>query len=217
MIALTPAICHPAASVPDVDSESTSTVITSASLITLLNHTLQESDNTYAEAICRMQGLYAKEGEGGDGSYPAALEAVAAGLDSLGVNRSDYVQADGSGLSRHNLVTPTALVQVLSAMGNMPSVAGANDANRLAAQWKQLLPLAGRTGTLSNRFVGTPLEGVLQAKTGTVSGVSALSGYVNGCTFAMVVNNAPVHSAVLRAGLDDIALAFGLSGGCSSS
>ena len=179
-------------------------LITSESLLALVNHTLQESDNTYAEAICRMQGLYAKAGN--DGSYAAALEAVALGLDALGVNRSDYLQADGSGLSRHNLVTPTALVQVLSAMRSRPD----------ASKWMQLLPLAGRTGTLSHRFIGTPLEGVLRAKTGTVSGVSALSGYVNGCTFAMVVNNAPVHSAVLRAGLDDIALAFGLSTSCAA-
>ena len=151
-----------------------------------------------------MQGLYAK-GEN-DGSYAAALEAVALGLDALGINRSDYLQADGSGLSRHNLVTPTALVQVLSAMHSQSD----------ASKWMELLPLAGRTGTLSRRFIGTPLEGVLRAKTGTVSGVSALSGYVNGCTFSMVVNNAPVHSTVLRAGLDDIALAFGLSASCAA-
>jgi D-alanyl-D-alanine carboxypeptidase/D-alanyl-D-alanine-endopeptidase (penicillin-binding protein 4) len=174
-----------------------------------------------------MQGLYGGGSAGKDGSYAAALEAVAVGLDRLGVNRSDYAQADGSGLSRHNLITPTALVQVLLAMGGgayagdpgvdpdvpMHSIHAPHGAS-IGAQWKQLLPLAGRTGTLSNRFVGTSLEGVLRAKTGTVSGVSALSGYVYGCTFAMVVNNAPVHAAVLRAGLDDIALAFGASTGC---
>jgi D-alanyl-D-alanine carboxypeptidase len=62
--------------------------------------------------------------------------------------------------------------------------------------------------------VGTPLAGVLVAKTGTLGGVSALSGYVGNCTFSMFVNNAPVPASVLREALDAVALAFGLDPRC---
>lgn len=205
--------------------------IHSKPLLAILNHTLQESDNTYAELICRNQGLLSKRA---DGSYEASFEAIAKTLDTLGVNRSDYIQADGSGLSRHNFVTPTALVQLLSQMDMMlPSTQGggsnalahvvgggttqssSHGTDASASRWRELLPLAGRSGTLSDRFVGTPLDGVLRAKTGTLGGVSALSGYVRGCTFSMIVNNAPVSSTVLRHALDDIALVFGTDSACA--
>ena len=187
--------------------------ISSDTLLNLLNHTLQESDNTYAEAICRTQGLLSSATAG---SYSAAFEAIAKALDTLGVNRSDYIQADGSGLSRHNLLTPRALVQLLSRMGVVSTLGGGGGIGADTAQWRRLLPLAGRSGTLSGRFIGTPLEGVLRAKTGTLGGVSALSGYVGECTFSMVVNNAPVPASTLRRGLDDIALAFGLHPSCNA-
>lgn len=192
------------------------TTIQSEPLLAILNHTLQESDNTYAELICRNQGLLSSRG---DGSYEASFEAIAKTLDTLGVNRSDYIQADGSGLSRHNFVTPTALVQLLTQMDMAPlNSSGMDPLHGTAggvARWRELLPLAGRSGTLSERFIGTPLEGVLRAKTGTLGGISALSGYVRGCTFSMVVNNAPVSSAVLRGALDDIAVAFGMDPACA--
>jgi D-alanyl-D-alanine carboxypeptidase/D-alanyl-D-alanine-endopeptidase (penicillin-binding protein 4) len=184
--------------------------IYSEDLLAILNHTLQESDNTYAELICRMQGLHATPS---DGSYASSFEAIARALDTIGINRTDYVQADGSGLSRHNLITPSAIVHLLQSMRTSDAMSAAR--LRSPSAWEQLLPLAGRSGTLSSRFVGTPLEGVLRAKTGTLGGVSALSGYVRGCTFSMMVNNAPVPSEILRRGLDDIALAFGLHPDCN--
>jgi D-alanyl-D-alanine carboxypeptidase len=208
------------------------TTIQSEPLLAILNHTLQESDNTYAELICRNQGLLSRTT---DGSYETSFEAIAKTLDTLGVNRSDYIQADGSGLSRHNFVTPTALVHLLSQMDmtqlNISGVqwdgpnGGANSGGTARASpqgtavgvspWRELLPLAGRSGTLSDRFLGTPLEGVLRAKTGTLGGISALSGYVRRCTFSMIANNAPVSPTVLRRALDDIALAFGTDPACA--
>ena len=127
----------------------------SAPLLTLLNHTLQYSDNLYAEAILRALG---------NGSAAAGLATNAAVLGNLGVSFEGMIHDDGCGLSRHNLFSPLFFTTLLAAM--VPSALA------------RLLPVAGRSGTLADRFVGTAAEGIVQAKTGTMSGVSALSGHV---------------------------------------
>ena len=70
-------------------------------------------------------------------------------------------------MSRHNLISPEALVQTLRLMANSPT----------ASFYRASLAVAGESGTLKNRFI-TPNRVILQTKTGILSGVSALSGYV---------------------------------------
>ena len=96
--------------------------------------------------------------------------------------KEGYRVVDGSGLSRYNLVSPEALVKALR---SLPEVAA-------------LLPLAGQEGTMKRRFLGTPLQGQLRAKTGTMSGVSGLVGELKGYTFALLLSGYTGPSAPFK-------------------
>ena len=76
--------------------------------------------------------------------------------------------SDASGLAANNLVSPRAFTQLLAYMRRHPTY------EAFAAG----LPQSGNTGSLRRRFVGTPLEGRVRAKTGSISRVNTLSGYV---------------------------------------
>ena len=90
-------------------------------------------------------------------------------LDSLGIDTTKYFIADGSGLSFHNLLTAEMITQLLTAM---------TDRADIFPLFYESLPIAGVDGTIRSRMKGTLAEGNLRAKTGTISGVSSLSGYV---------------------------------------
>ena len=86
-------------------------------------------------------------------------------------------------------------------------------------QFSGFLPVAGRHGTLAARFHGTPAEGVLAAKTGTLGGVACLSGYYRDVVFSIMVNNvvhAVSHEEIVEA-VDAVALALCEAAGTSSS
>jgi D-alanyl-D-alanine carboxypeptidase/D-alanyl-D-alanine-endopeptidase (penicillin-binding protein 4) len=93
--------------------------------------------------------------------------AIVKRLGDLGVNTAGVVMVDGSGLARGNRATCTALLATLS-LANNPKLATLRDG----------IAVAGERGTLATRLEGTPLEGNLRAKTGSLSGVSGLAGYV---------------------------------------
>src|SRR5262249_60112087 len=93
---------------------------------------------------------------------------------------------DGSGLSRHDLTTPHAIAQLLAFVRRQP----------YGAAFKASLPVAGVDGTLRRRMTGTPAQGHLFAKTGSMAHVSALSGYVAAAdgeelVFSLLTNNTP--------------------------
>ena len=129
------------------------------------------------------------------------LKELKTALTQLGVNPNSYILADGSGLSRHNLISPEALVQTLRFMANSPA----------ASIYRQSLPIAGESGTLKNRLNSTPNRVILQAKTGTLSGVSALSGYIEvpdyePLVFSIIVNQSDLSAASMRSATDEIVL-----------
>jgi len=113
----------------------------------------QQSNNGMADALLRSIG------------GPAAVREA---LARIGVPANSYRQADGSGLSRQNAVSPIATIAVLR---SMYSAAGKE-------VFFSSLPIAGQSGTLRSRFRGTPAQGRVHAKTGTLRGVRALSGYL---------------------------------------
>lgn len=137
---------------------------------------LTSSDNTTAELLAKELG-YASSGLG---TTDAGTDAIGAALDEAGLDRAERVTVDGSGLDAGNRVTCDLLVDVLDAHGPEGALATG-------------LPVAGRSGTLTDRFVGSPAEGLVRAKTGSLRDVTALAGFVeipetDTLTFAVVVN-----------------------------
>ncbi|MEA5511573.1 D-alanyl-D-alanine carboxypeptidase [Crocosphaera sp. UHCC 0190] len=158
----------------------------SKSLREWVNVTNVRSNNYYADTLLRHIG---------------GPQAAKKALTQLGVNPSSFSQVDGSGLSRRNVATPRALVTTLRAMYYTP----ARDV------FYTSLPVAGVTGTLRNRMKSTPAQGAVHAKTGTLKGVRALSGYMNHPYFGMVVfsilaNNFSVSGSALIGSIDKIVL-----------
>lgn len=89
-------------------------------------------------------------------------------LASIGIPRKTYRLVDGSGVSRYDLVTPIQIVTLLKEMYSRETF----------EIFKDSLPIAGKDGTLKYRMRGSPAEGITYAKTGTATGISALSGYI---------------------------------------
>jgi len=128
---------------------------------------LEESDNLTGEILVKTVGA---ETAGPPGSWEKGLAAERAFLATeVGIDTTAVRLADGSGVSRYNLVTAGQIVRLLTYMAGRPDLFDA---------YFDALPLAGVDGTLENRMRGTPAEGVTRAKTGSLAGVSALSGYV---------------------------------------
>jgi PBP4 family serine-type D-alanyl-D-alanine carboxypeptidase len=130
---------------------------------------LKLSNNMIAEILVKEIGRRVT----GHGSWTAGIPVIARYLRSLGVDTSQVTQTDGSGLGRSNHTTATQLSNVLKAAQRKPWFPVFYNAIPIAGQPDRLVG-----GTLRSRMVGTPAAGNVHAKTGTLTGVSALSGYV---------------------------------------
>jgi D-alanyl-D-alanine carboxypeptidase/D-alanyl-D-alanine-endopeptidase (penicillin-binding protein 4) len=127
------------------------------------------------------------------------VAAVAGFLKRQGIDASTLSQVDGSGLSRRNLVSSQNLTDLLLAASKQPWFNA----------WYNALPIAGNPermagGSLRYRLRGTAAENNLHGKTGSMTGVSSLTGYVtdaNGrkLVFAVVTNNYVVEGARIKA------------------
>jgi len=168
-------------------------------LAELIQETNQASNNLYAEVL--LQTLGAETGS--QRTLSAGLNALQQTLAELGVNPESYHLADGSGLSRHNFLSPEAAVQTLKLMARSPQ----------ADIYRNSLPLAASRGTLRRRFQDTPLAGNLRAKTGTMTGVSALSGYLDvpgyqPLVFSILLNRSRQPVSAQREAIDELVLLF---------
>ena len=172
--------------------------VSSPQLSTLVSSMLRTSKNDYAEALHRLVAIRA----GRAATWTGARKAQRSVLRSLGVDLGASTLHDGSGLSRANQLSPRVLVRVLrrARSARYPELAGLQDA----------LPVAGRTGTLSResgRYTTKPSRcatGRVQAKTGSLNGVVALSGYAQGAdgsvrVFSFLLNRVPSTLATRRA------------------
>ncbi|BAZ44959.1 peptidase S13, D-Ala-D-Ala carboxypeptidase C [Chondrocystis sp. NIES-4102] len=154
-----------------------------------------KSDNAYANILLK---------------YVGGFEPVEQALTSLGVDHKGYRLRDGSGLSHNNLATPRTLVSTLRAM----FYAKGNDV------FLASLPVAGISGTLQNRLRHTSSEGTVRAKTGTLKGVKALSGYIEhpeyGTFVFSIITNQPTTQAsepIIEA-IDDIVVSLSTLSNC---
>ncbi len=164
----------------------------------LLAASNKDSDNLTAELLLRHLGAVQ---EGGPGSASAGHARVLALLSRVGVPEGRYRLADGSGVSHYNLVSADLLVRLL---------VHAHNADRPAPDlFKSSLSVAGVDGTLARRMGGTATRGRVRAKTGTVSAVCTLAGYLDTRTgepvaFAIMIQNFVGSPAPWRALQDRI-------------
>jgi D-alanyl-D-alanine carboxypeptidase/D-alanyl-D-alanine-endopeptidase (penicillin-binding protein 4) len=150
------------------------------------------SQNLHAELLLRHLGMAAILC--GDGSTGAGARMVRAFLLHAGIDASDFVLYDGSGLSGHDLVTPRATAKLLAFAATNPKRIGYGSEQPWFADWKKSLPVGGEDGTLGGRFAKPPLRDHLFAKTGTLSEARALSGYLESASgrtviFSIMVGN----------------------------
>jgi D-alanyl-D-alanine carboxypeptidase/D-alanyl-D-alanine-endopeptidase (penicillin-binding protein 4) len=163
--------------------------ISSPTIPELIRETNQDSNNLYAEALLNL----IQEKSDSTDSLKNILQSF------LGLDSNGYLLKDGSGLSRQNLVSPETFVQLLTAMAQSPH----------AENYRKSLAIAAETGTLKGRFQDTAVTGKLHAKTGTLSGSSSLSGYLDNpnfqpLVFSILVNNSEQPSLILRKAIDSI-------------
>ncbi len=155
---------------------------------------LKDSIDMYAEGIFRLA-----TGPMGGRSNDDALEAVRRRLPEWSLGTDALQPVDGSGLSRRDTIAADAILAILLRMYD-PSE---------TSPWMSALPLAGHDGTLDNRFTGTAAAGNVRAKTGTMSNIRSLAGYVRTrdgepLAFTIIVNNFEGTGAQAQAAIDAI-------------
>ncbi|MGE5350560.1 MAG: D-alanyl-D-alanine carboxypeptidase/D-alanyl-D-alanine-endopeptidase [Acidobacteriota bacterium] len=154
----------------------------------------KNSQNFYAEQLLKTIGL----NKYGFGSIENGVKAVKNLLREMGINSEDMIMADGSGLSRLDLVTPRQIVDLLNYMYK----------NETFSVFYQTLPVAGIDGSLARRMLRSKAENNVRAKTGYLGGVRSLCGFVHTAdnepvAFSIIVNNYIVP-ATLADNLQDL-------------
>lgn len=138
----------------------------SHSIFDVLSYMNKESNNHSAITMFKLLGAKFKNNPG---NLEEGQEVIESFLSEIGVDRYSYEILEGSGLTRYNKVNADMYMKILKYM---------YDDQFLFDYFFNSLAVAGKDGTLRNRMIGTEAEGNIHAKTGTLNGVSALSGYV---------------------------------------
>ncbi|HEX5315945.1 MAG TPA: D-alanyl-D-alanine carboxypeptidase/D-alanyl-D-alanine-endopeptidase, partial [Candidatus Kapabacteria bacterium] len=156
------------------------------------------SDNFYAECLFRTVAKVV----GGEGSWTRGIQIMRKYLASIGIDTLELQFTDGSGLSRMDLVTADAIVKLLRVMSLDP---------KLDSAFYNSLPIMGVDGTLENRLKNTPAMGNIHAKTGSMTGVRAVSGYLTTrdgepIAFSILANNYTVSGSEIGKLEDEVLL-----------
>jgi serine-type D-Ala-D-Ala carboxypeptidase/endopeptidase (penicillin-binding protein 4) len=163
----------------------------------VLPHLQKPSQNQIAEVLLKTLGLERT----GVGSADSGRRVIESQLVAWGADPEGFAVRDGSGLSRHDYVSPETVVRVLEAMRRSPDFAAYYDA----------LPIAGVDGTIATRMRGTPAQGNVHAKTGYVDRARSLSGYVHAADgelllFSLLCNNWTTSVRAVERVQDEIAV-----------
>lgn len=151
---------------------------------------LKPSQNQFGELLMKTVGLE----RAGSGTADSALRIYRQQLLAWGIEPDGFVLRDGSGLSPHDLLTPETVVRVLATMAKDPDF----------QLYYSAMPIAGVDGTIRNRMKGTPAQGNIHAKTGTLQHAISLSGYVTTSDgvrliFSILCNNFTTRSSDVTA------------------
>jgi D-alanyl-D-alanine carboxypeptidase/D-alanyl-D-alanine-endopeptidase (penicillin-binding protein 4) len=173
--------------------------VESAPLSLVVEHLMHVSDNTIAENIAR---VLARE-TGGTPTAAGAPAATIAQLAAMGAPTDGLQLYDGAGFSTRNRIAPIHLTGAI--------LAARADAN--AGDILDALPIAGAEGTVADRYIETPVAGVMRAKTGSLTGVSALAGTVQTAdgrllAFAILADGMPFGQERPRAAFDEFLVAL---------
>ena len=149
------------------------------------------SVNLFAEHLCIQIGLT----KYGSATTSSGCSAIAEFWKKRGIDTDGLYQYDGSGLSRHNAISARHLTDIMIYMSKSKNATG----------FENTLPVAGKSGTLSNVGKKTILAGNLKAKSGTMQRVKSYSGFVKTksgkkLAFAMIINNfnCPIKTMVSK-------------------
>lgn len=153
------------------------------------------SQNLHAEILLRLLGRE----KGSAGTVQAGLDVLTGFLNNAGISSDQYLFYDGSGLSRQNLVTPHALVELLKYASDQP----------WGKEFRDSLPVAGVDGSLADRFKDLAPAAHVYAKTGSLGGVKSLSGYATTASgqqlaFSILTNNFSVPEKRVTDTIDSI-------------
>ncbi|MBK6589212.1 MAG: D-alanyl-D-alanine carboxypeptidase/D-alanyl-D-alanine-endopeptidase [Acidobacteria bacterium] len=181
--------------------------------------TMKPSQNMFTETILwtlGVEGFRKDRGQiptvsDGTNAFPVTEDSSVLGLNQVkaflkkidGMAEDGIIQSDGSGLSRHDLITPAAVVTLYRYMAFTQN----------AQAWRESLTIAGVDGTLANRLKGTAAEANFRGKTGTIDQVSALSGYMTTAAgeqlvVSIIVNNVGGPTRTRTSLADDIVTAL---------
>jgi D-alanyl-D-alanine carboxypeptidase/D-alanyl-D-alanine-endopeptidase (penicillin-binding protein 4) len=157
------------------------------------------SQNLHAEILLRLLGRE----RGNAGTIEGGLEVLRGFLTQAGISNDQYVFYDGSGLSRQNLVTPHAIVELLRYCSAQP----------WGADYKATFPVAGVDGSLTERLTSPRLHNRVMAKTGSLGGVKALSGYATtdsgqAVVFSILANNFNLPAKRVTDAIDELVQAI---------
>ncbi len=161
--------------------------------------TNKTSQNLHAELLLRLLGKL----EGSDGSFAEGARVVRQFLTDADISDEDFFLYDGSGMSTDDRIAPRAFTRLLDYAARQP----------WGQEWRDTLPVAGVDGTLESRFVNTPLQGKMWAKTGTLKEVTTLTGYLTAASgktlaFSILVNGRRPGSEAEEQAIDRIAEAI---------
>ncbi len=181
---------------PDTASSDLLFTYTSPPLRDLVRPLLKDSLNLYGEAVMRLNAT--------PGTFPtndAALEGLRKRLADWGIPADHQQLIDGSGLSRRNTIAAEALLTVLRRMHDQTDT----------SPFMAALPIAAMDGSLAGRMRGTPGAGNIRAKTGTMTNVRSLAGYVTTrdrerLAFVIMLNNFEGNGAAANDAIDALAV-----------